>query len=78
MNEFAVSAANVGDGLQRSASALQLAGNTIQESAAMVTGITEVTQQPEKAGSGLKILSLRLRGRHYSCLHIRKVYMPCA
>lgn len=61
-NEFAVSAANVGDGLQRSASALQLAGNTIQESAAMVTGITEVTQQPEKAGTGLKVLSLRLRG----------------
>lgn len=28
----------------------------------MVTGITEVTQDPEKAGSALKILSLRLRG----------------
>lgn len=61
-NEFAVSAANVGDGVKRSASALQLAGNSIQESAAMVTGMTEVTQMPEKAGSALKILSLRLRG----------------
>lgn len=28
----------------------------------MVTGITEVTQDPEKAGNSLKILSLRLRG----------------
>lgn len=28
----------------------------------MVTGIVEVTQDPEKAGSALKILSLRLRG----------------
>ena len=28
----------------------------------MVTGIVEVTQDPEKAGSALKVLSLRLRG----------------
>lgn len=28
----------------------------------MVTGIVEVTQDPEKAGSSLKVLSLRLRG----------------
>ena len=28
----------------------------------MATGITEVTQDPEKAGSALKVLSLRLRG----------------
>lgn len=37
-NEFAVSAADVGEGMKRSASALQLAGNSIQENAAMVTG----------------------------------------
>lgn len=28
----------------------------------MITGITEVTQDPEKAGNALKVLSLRLRG----------------
>lgn len=61
-NNYAVSAEDVGAALTRSASALDLAGNTIQESAAMVTGITEVTQDPEKAGSALKVLSLRLRG----------------
>lgn len=61
-NKYAVSAEDVGAALTKSASALQLAGNTIQQSAAMVTGITEVTQDPEKAGSSLKILSLRLRG----------------
>ena len=33
MNEFAVSAADVGSGLSKTASALQLAGNTIQQSA---------------------------------------------
>ena len=61
-NNYAVSAEDIGAALTKSASALELAGNTIQESAAMVTGITEVTQDPEKAGSSLKILSLRLRG----------------
>ncbi|MBR5604314.1 MAG: phage tail tape measure protein [Bacteroidales bacterium] len=61
-NKYAVSAEDIGAALTKSASALELAGNTIQESAAMVTGITEVTQDPEKAGSSLKILSLRLRG----------------
>lgn len=29
----------------------------------MITGIVEVTQDPEQAGSTLKILSLRLRGK---------------
>ena len=61
MNNYAVSAEDVGAALTRSASALDLAGNTIQESAAMVTGIAEVTQDPEKAGSALKVLSLRMR-----------------
>jgi len=61
-NNFAVTADNIGSALSKSASALSMAGNTIQETAAMVTGITEVTQDPEKAGSALKILSLRLRG----------------
>ena len=61
-NEFALSAADVGSGLSKAASALQLAGNSIQESAAMLTGITEVTQDPGKAGNALKILSLRIRG----------------
>lgn len=62
MNNFAVTSAGLGEALTRSASALDLAGNTIQETAGMVTGIVEVTQDPEQAGSTLKILSLRLRG----------------
>lgn len=61
-NSFAVTSAGLGEALTRSASALDLAGNSIQETAGMVTGIVEVTQDPEKAGSALKVLSLRLRG----------------
>lgn len=42
----------------------------------MVTGITEVTQDPEKAGNSLKVLSMRLRGK-LSCHRTRKVCTLC-
>lgn len=61
-NNFAISSGQVGDSLTRAASALQVGGNTFEESAAMVTAVSEVTQDPEKAGSAMKILSMRLRG----------------
>ena len=61
-NEFAESAADVGTGLQKSASVLSQAGNTIEEAAGMVTGIQEVIQDSSVAGSTLKILALRIRG----------------
>lgn len=61
-NNFSVTSAGLGEGLSRSASALMLAGNTYEEAAAMIGAVTEVTQDPEKAGSAMKILSLRLRG----------------
>ncbi|MBQ9657172.1 MAG: phage tail tape measure protein [Clostridia bacterium] len=61
-NEFAVTAANVGESLQRSASSLQMAGNTFEEAAGMNTGIVEVTQNAEQAGTTLNVVSLRLRG----------------
>jgi TP901 family phage tail tape measure protein len=61
-NNYAVTAAGVGEAMKRSASAMSVAGNTIQETAGMITGITEVTQDPEKAGNALKVVSMRLRG----------------
>lgn len=61
-NEFSVTSAGLGEGISRSASALQLAGNTFEEAVGMIGAVTEVTQDPEKAGSAMKVLSLRLRG----------------
>ena len=61
-NEFAESAADVGDGLSRSASVLNEAGNSIEESVGMFTGIQEVLQDSSTSGSALKILAMRLRG----------------
>lgn len=61
-NKFSVTSAGLGEGLARSASALELAGNSFEEAAALVGATAEVTQNPEKAGNAMKVLSLRLRG----------------
>lgn len=61
-NEFAESAADVGDGLSKSASVLSQGGASIQEAASMFTGIQEVLQNSSTSGTALKILTLRIRG----------------
>ena len=61
-NNFATSSAALGDGLSNAASSLQLAGNDIDQSLAMITGMTEITQDASESGNALKILSMRLRG----------------
>lgn len=61
-NKFSVTSEGLGEGIARSASALEMAGNTFEESVAMIGAISEVTQDPEKAGNGLKTISMRLRG----------------
>lgn len=61
-NNYAINSEEVGSALQRSASALSVAGNTFEESAAMATAMSEVIQDPEKSGNALKVLSMRLRG----------------
>ena len=61
-NNFAVSSAQLGEGLRNSASSLATAGNSIDQSLAMIAGISEITQNSSEAGNALKILSMRLRG----------------
>ena len=61
-NKFALTSADVGSGLKTSASALAAANNTMEQSAAMITAITEITQDSSNAGNALKVLAMRLRG----------------
>ena len=61
-NSFAITSAGIGEALQRSASALYAAGNTLDESVALVTAANSVIQNPEQVGTALKTLSLRIRG----------------
>lgn len=49
-NNFAITSAGIGEALQRSASALYAAGNTIDESVGLVTAANSVIQNPEQVG----------------------------
>ena len=60
-NNFAISSEGIGAALQRSASSLAAAGNTLNQSIALVTGMNAVVQDPEKVGTALKTISMYLR-----------------
>ena len=61
-NNYATSSADLGEGLSNSASSLATAGNDMNHSLAMLTGMSEITQSASEAGNALKILSMRVRG----------------
>lgn len=60
-NKFAISSVGIGDALQRSASALAAAGNTVQESIGMITAMNEIVQDPDSVGTAVKTLTMYLR-----------------
>lgn len=61
-NKYAISSEGIGSALQRSASSLASAGNTIEESVALITAANTVIQNPERVGNGLKTVAMRIRG----------------
>lgn len=61
-NNFAISSTGLGDSLQRSASALVAANNSLDETIALTTAGNAIVQDPEKLGTILKTASARLRG----------------
>ena len=60
-NNYAVSSGDLGDILQRSASAMEAAGNTLDQTIALGTAMNSVVQNAETTGSTLKVLALRIR-----------------
>lgn len=62
MNNFAISSGGIGEALTRSASALNSANNTIDESIALITSANAVVQNPEIVGTAYKTIALRIRG----------------
>ena len=60
-NEFPISAKGIGDALQRSASALNTAGNSLEESIAMITSANSVVQDTDVVGTAMKTVSMYLR-----------------
>ena len=62
MNNFAISSGGIGEALQRSASSLAAANNTLDESIALITAANTVVQNPEVVGTAFKTMSMRIRG----------------
>ena len=65
-NNFAISSGGIGEALQRSASSMAAANNSIDETIAMITAANEVAQNPEKVGNAMKTKFL------YNCLNVQK------
>ena len=61
-NEFSVTSKGLGDALQRSAAALNAAGNTLDESIGLITAANTVINDPDSVGVAMKTLALRIRG----------------
>lgn len=61
-NTFATDAKSLGEGLTKSSSALNAANNSFEQSIALLTGGTEITQNASEMGNALKTISMRIRG----------------
>lgn len=60
-NKFAISSEGIGTALQKSASSMAAANNTLEETIALITGMNAVVQNPEVVGTALKTVSMYLR-----------------
>ena len=60
-NRFAISSGGIGDAMTRSASSLQAANNTLDESIALITAANTVVQNPDSVGTAFKTISMRIR-----------------
>lgn len=61
-NKFAISSGGIGEALKRSASSLDAANNSIDESIALITAANTVVQDPDRVGNAFKTISMRIRG----------------
>jgi hypothetical protein len=65
-NNYAISSGGIGQALQRSASSMAAANNSLDETIALITAANEVAQNPEKVGNAMKTKFL------YNCLNVQK------
>lgn len=60
-NSFAISSKGIGDAMLRSAASMYSAGNTLDETIALITAANTVVQNPDSVGTTLKTISMFLR-----------------
>lgn len=61
-NKFAITSGGIGEALERSASSLNAANNSMDESIALITAANTVVQDPDRVGNAFKTISMRIRG----------------
>lgn len=61
-NNFAISSGGIGEAMERSASSMKAANNTIDETIALITAANTVVQNPDAVGTAFKTISMRIRG----------------
>lgn len=59
-NNFAIGSDGIGEALQRSASSMYAAGNTMEETIGLVTAANEVVQDPDVVGKSLPTLKMAI------------------
>ena len=63
MNSFALSNKDLADALQVSSASMSAANNSFEQTLALITAGTEITQDASRVGNGLRTISMRIRGR---------------
>ena len=61
-NRFAITSADIGSAMERSAAALKAGGNDLNESIGIITAGNLIQQDADTTANAIKVLSLRLRG----------------
>lgn len=61
-NNFAITSEGIGEALKRSSAVLHEAGNSVEQSVALVTSANSSIQDPARVGTALKTIAMRLRG----------------
>lgn len=61
-NNFAISQEDIAEALRRSSSAMVAAGNTMEETIALIVAPQEILQDARVVGTALRTVSMRLRG----------------
>jgi TP901 family phage tail tape measure protein len=61
-NNYAVNTSDLADGITRVSATLGMAGNSLEQTVAMITAATEVLRDSSRASIGLRTIALRLRG----------------
>lgn len=65
-NNMPITSEGLGEALERSAGTLVAAGNSLEQSVALISAANSTIQNPESVGNALKTVSMRLRGTKVS------------